>query len=289
MLLLPLLLTRCGGSLGDASGPLIDETLQREVHAGQLAYELERNEEAVADYRTALIRAETRDDPGAIGDVGYDLAVAELSGNEPARALADARATRAELERRGVKPFPALLLVEATALYRTGATAAADAVAQRIQRSGDADAAASATFLRGLIADERGDEAGLAAAVSALVAAATESLEADSAELAARLALRQNDPMRARQRAARAVELRQATLDYRGLARALAIEGAAAARSGDAKSAADLFLRAGRSAAMQSDKKSARLWLERAASLASGEGIGRDASALLHNLDQGNP
>ena len=94
--------------------------LQRQTHAGQLAFELERNEEAAAQYRTALSRAQARDDPDAIGDMGYNLAVAELRANAPDKALADARATRIELERRGSKPFPALLLAEATALYRTG-------------------------------------------------------------------------------------------------------------------------------------------------------------------------
>jgi hypothetical protein len=52
-----------------------------------------------------------------------------------------------------------------------------------------------------------------------------------------------------RRQAARAAGLRQATLDYRGLARALAIEGVAVERAGDKIAAADLFLRAGRSAA----------------------------------------
>ena len=65
-------------------------------------------------------------------------------------------------------------------------------------------------------------------------------------------------------------ELRQATLDYRGLARALAIEATAAQRGGNEAAAADLFLRAGRSAAMQGDKNNARVWLSRAISLGAG-------------------
>ena len=64
--------------------------LQREMHAGQLAFELERSEEAAAQYRTALNRAQARDDADAIGDTGYDLAVAELRANAPDKALADA-------------------------------------------------------------------------------------------------------------------------------------------------------------------------------------------------------
>jgi hypothetical protein len=289
-LLLTVLLAGCGGSASDATAPPappVDPTLQREVQAGDLAYEMERNEEAAAQYRAALARAQARDDPQAIGDTSYDLAVAELHANEPARALGDARGTRAELARRGIKPFPALLLAEATALYRTGAVAEADRAARRIQPSEDAEAAARATFLRGLIADERRDEAELVIAADTLKAATTPSLEADSAELAARLALRRNDPAGARRQAIRAAALRQATLDYRGLARALAIEGTAAARSRDA-SAADLFLRAGRSAAVQGDEKCARAWLGRAAALAPGQAVGRDATALLHALDRSN-
>jgi hypothetical protein len=260
--------------------------LQRQTHAGQLAFELERNEEAAEQYRTALSRAQTRDDPDAIGDTGYNLALAELRANAPEKALADARATRIELERRGAKPFPALLLVEATALYRTGAAAEADRAAQGIQQSGDQDAVARATFLRGLIADDRGDEAGLAGAANGLVGAKTPPFEADLAELSARLALRRRDPARAREQAARAAELRQATLDYRGLARALAIEGAAAERTGDKIAAADLFLRAGRSAAAQGDKVSARLWLRRVTSLAPGQPVSHDASDLLRGIDK---
>ena len=259
--------------------------MQRDTNAGRLAYELERDEEAATQYRAALTRAQERDDLAAIGDAGYNLAVVELRANAPDRALADARATRAELERRGATPFPALLLAEATALYRTGAVAEADTAAQPIQRAGDVDAAARATFLRGLIADERGDETGLAAAVDALNAAKTPPLEADFAELAARLALRRSDPAHAQRQAARAAELRQEALDYRGLARALAVEAVAAERAGD-EAAADFFLRAGRSAAAQGDKADARKWLRRATSLAPGQPVGRAAADLLRSLDQ---
>ncbi len=96
-----------------------------------------------------MTRAHERDDLEAIGDSGYNLAVAELHANAPDHALAAARATRAEIERRGAKPFPVLLLVEATALYRTGAAAEADVAAQRIQRSEDADAVPRQLFCAG--------------------------------------------------------------------------------------------------------------------------------------------
>jgi len=284
VVLLLLLIAACGGSAPDTAPPT-DDTLQRETHAGRLAYELERDEEAVARFRAALARAQERDDLSAIADNGYNLAVAELRANAPDRALADARATRMELERRGAKPFPALQLAEATALYRTGAVAEADRMAQVVQHSEDAEAAARATFLRGLIADDRGDLAGLATAVDALSAEETPPFEADAAELAARLALRRGDAVLARLQAARAVELRQTTLDYRGLARALALEGAEAEHTADKAVAADLFLRAGRSAVMQGDQSDARAWLGRAIFLGTGQPVGRDASDLLRELN----
>jgi hypothetical protein len=91
---------------------------------------------------------------------------------------------------------------------------------------------------------------------------------------------------RAREQAAHAAGLRQATLDYRGLARALAIEGVAAERAGDKLAAADFFLRAGRSAATQGDETSARNWLRRAISLAPTRLVGRDAADLLRDIDK---
>src|SRR5215472_18329749 len=89
------------------------------------------------------------------------------------------------------------------------------------------------------------------------------------------------DAALAQQQAARAAELRQTTLDYRGLARALALEGVAAERAGDKVAAADLFLRAGRSAVMQGDQSNARVWLGRAIFLGTGQPVGRAALDLL--------
>jgi tetratricopeptide (TPR) repeat protein len=287
LLLVFLLLAGCGGSAPDESKKPADQALERESEAGRVAYDLEHPEEAAEKYRTALERAQARDDLGQIGTLGYNLAVAELQANAPDRALAAARSTRTELERRGAKPFPALTLVEATALYRTNAVAEADAVAAQAEGGGDADASARATFLRGLIADERGNEPGLTAAADKLRGAKTPPLQADAAELAARVALRRGDPTLALQEAGRAEALRRDTVDYRGLARVLALQGEAAMRTGDRQSAADLFWRAGRSAAAQGDAKIARQWLRQAANLAPDQPVGKAAKDLLAKLDRG--
>jgi len=285
-LLLALLLAGCGGLRLTAPAPGTDETLQRDMQGGSLAYNAERPAEAIAQYQAALTRAQARDDIGAMGDFSYDLALSELDANAPDRALAVARSAREELERRGAAPFPALLLVEATALYRLGRPAEADATAQRVQAGADAQSAARAIFLRGLMADERGDEAGLASAAGALPASTVPALQADASELAARLDLRRRDWSRAVADAERAVTARRDALDYRGLSRALALAGAGAEGGGDSAAAGDFFLRAGRSAAAQNDNAMARPWLERASRLGLNQPVGASADALLQQIDR---
>jgi tetratricopeptide (TPR) repeat protein len=211
--------------------------------------------------------------------------VAELEANHPDKALEVARSTDQEVKRRGGVPFAGLTLVEATALYRTGDLDGADELAKRAAAAGDPQAAARATFLRGLIADDHGDEAGLAAATQALKQATDPSLQADAKELAARLSLRQKSFAEAQADAEQAALLRQKTLDYRGLARALALGGEAANDAGDAKAASDLYLRAGRSAAAQGDADSARKWLEESARLATDESVRNEANELLKSLN----
>ncbi len=285
VLLLALLLAGCGGAAPKPAQPE-DQTLQRDTSAGDLAYTLERPEEAVAQYQAALTRAQARDDVTAIGDLGYDLAVAELRADAPEQALAVARETRAEFERRKIAPFPALLLAESTALYRLGRMGEADQLASGAASGTDALTSARAIFLRGMIADRSGDAAGLAAAVAALHPADDASLQADASELAARLALRQGEPARAVAAAEHAAALRQETIDYRGLARSLALAGESAKQQGDAAAAALFFLRAGRSAAAQHDVAAARPWLEQAVALGNHQSAGDAAQALLRDLDQ---
>ena len=76
----------------------------------------------------------------------------------------------------------------------------------------------------------------------------------DRAELQARIA---HDPALA----LHAADLRRDALDYRGMARALALAGRF---SPDAGQSASLFLRAGQSAAAQHDVAQARTWLAKA-------------------------
>jgi tetratricopeptide (TPR) repeat protein len=251
-------------------GPPEDRTLARLGHAGDIAFNLEQPEQAAEQYRAALARARTRDDAAAIADAGFNLATAQLRAGQPRAALDTARQLQAELARRGVAE-PAFDLVAATALFRLNDLAAADVLAAGLTRQTDPALADSAWFLRGLIADTGADGPGLATAAASLTAAADAG---DSAELRARVS---HD----RALALRAADLRRDALDYRGMARCLAL---AARYTPDASSAADLYLRAGRSAAAQGDVQQARIWLSAARDRAPDAVLRTEAEQAQHDL-----
>jgi hypothetical protein len=278
------LLCACSGNDKPAAAPPEDQALVRHEQAGKIAYDLDRPDEAVAQFEAALSQAQARDDLQAIAGLSFNLAVAQLRANRPRDALTTTQQARAELVRRGSKPFPALLLAEATAQYRLEDRDRADATAAEVEGAGDADAAAGASFLRGLIADEAGNEPGLRAAAGRLSGVSAPLRVADRLELQARLDMRQGNLVPARSAAMQAAGIRQEGLDYRGMARALAVAALAAERAGEHELAADLYLRAGRSAAAQSDAATARPWLERALSLTEDDATEQAAEAALAGL-----
>jgi hypothetical protein len=282
-----LLLASCGR--GDQPTAPTDTTLRANAYAGSEAFSLERPEEAAVQYQHALDRARARDDAGAIGDDGFDLTVALLAANHPAQALASARMTRAELARRGAVSFPALDLAEATALYRIGDKTEADRLAEQVQAGADPVAAARASFLRGLIADDAGDVAGLDDAIARLAQPASEDQRADADELIARRDLRQRMFSAATDAAGRAANLRRTALDYRGMARALSVAADATARSGNPQAAAELYMRAGQSAAAQGDGDSARPWLRQVLALSRDEALREAAQQAIAALAKPPP
>jgi hypothetical protein len=274
-----------GCSSAPAPAPPADVQMEQAGRAGEAALSLDRPHEAAQQFREALRRGELRDDLGAISDYGYDLAVAQLADNQPEAALATARMVSAELARRHAAGFPALTLLEATALYRIGSRAQADTLAAPLEQSGDRQVAVKACFLRGLIADDQGNTVALDAALRCLGQPTTDAERADALELSARLSLRRGNSAAAETAAERAADLRREGRDYRGMARALALAGAAARQGGSIAAAASLYVQAGRTAAVQGDGTSARLWLQQALLLAQDAALRAEAERLLSGLE----
>jgi len=242
----------------------------------------------VTQYHAALVRAQERDDVTAIAITGYDMAVAQLRANQPKAALGTVRTIRAELARRSKVGFAELDLLEATALYRLGEHNAADRTAATLVQGGNAEVTARAAFLRGLIADERNDPVVLLAMRQAIGTSNDVDLRADAAELNARILRRQAAWGPARAAAIQAADLRREMLDYRGMVRALSLAADVAERSRDRAAAADLYLRAGRSAADQSDAVEARRLIQRAITLSADPQLRNAARTALAGLANHN-
>ncbi len=247
-----------------------DPALTRLHHAGDIAFDLDRPDQAAEQYRAELAHARTRDDAAAIADAGFNLATAELTAGHPAQAMQTTTDLQSELGRRGIVD-PDFNLVAATALFRMDDLPAADRTAAAVTAGRDPALTNPAWFLRGLIADRQGDRSSLTRAAASLTATAD---PADIAELQARLT---HD----RALALRSADLRRDRLDYRGMARGLAL---AAQTTPDPRIAADLYLRAGRSAAAQGDVQQARIWLTKAGDLTADATVRSTAQRALHDL-----
>lgn len=268
-----LLLAACSGSPPD-EGPPPDRRLEQTNRAGTQALALNQTAEAIRQYRAALTLAYERDDAEAIGDVGYNLAVAQLRAGSGADAMRTVRETRAELDRRRKLPPPELILVQAAAAYRLGAGDEALAAAQEVLARSplDRETASRAWYIRGAVLADRGDGQGLAQALAAIPRSAQPDQEGDRLELSGRAALLAGATDRAARELEQAADQRRLALDYRGMARALSLAGEAALREGRAGNAAVLFLRAGRSALLQGDVVTGRTLLDRADRLARQSG-----------------
>lgn len=280
-------LAGCGGG---RTGPQ-DDMLDQAMETGRQAVALDRLELAEIQYRLAGRRAMARDDAGAIGDAGYDLAVVQLDQGRAADALRTLSATRGAMAVRGWGgPDAALDLVQATALHRLKRDDEAAAPAGRAMGSADPAIAEHAALLSGLIADARGDRAGLSAALEYLARErtaprrpVTPKWQADEDELRARLLLA-SDPLRARDLARAAADRRRQIVDYRGMARALVLASHAAARGGDGQGASSLAMQAAQSTAAQGEKP--RNVIAQGAVSVTVEGVpAEDAAIAAHGPD----
>jgi tetratricopeptide (TPR) repeat protein len=265
-----LMLAACGGKPADP-GPPPDNRLEQANRAGTQALSMDQPDLAMRQYQIALQRAYERDDSGAIADISYNLALAQLKAGDAKAALATVKGTRIDLERRHAAVPAELYLVQAAAAYRSGDPSAADTAAQEAlsHPANDPSTVPRAWFIRGLVAAQRSDGAGLAQAIAALPPAPKQpDLQADREELLGRTAMLDGRPAEALSSFEQSATSRQQALDYRGMARALSLAGEAALRTGRTADAADLYFRAGRSALLQGDDATARTALKQAEDLA---------------------
>jgi hypothetical protein len=270
---LVLLLAACGGGAPADEGPPPDRRLEQANQAGTRALAVNRTADAIKQYRAALAIAYERDDATAIGDVGYNLAVAQLRSGAPSEAARTVREIRSELERRRQLPPPELVLVQAAAAYRLGAAEEAlAATGEVLARSPPSEIATRAQYIRGAVSADRGDAQGLAQALAAIPPSARPDQESDRLELSGRAAMLSGSIDRAARDFEQAADQRRLALDYRGMARALSLAGDAVLRAGRTGDAAVLFLRAGRSALLQGDAATGKTLLDRADQLARQSG-----------------
>lgn len=283
-------LAACGGTATPPPEPP-DRELASDRKLARFALDRGQYDQSVKLYQRTLDRAYARDEAAVIAQVGYESAVALLRAGQAADAAARARGVREELLRRGVAPQPELLLTEAVALYASGDALAAESAATAAAAapaSADSEAiAVRAAHVRGMIAADRADAPALSQALAAMGKPEAVGLRADKMELTGRRTLLQADAVAAEALFLETADLRRDSDDYVGVARATAFAGAAAESAGQPQAAADLYLRAGRSAANLDRPVDAETWLRQAERIAASTGqrdvltaVRRELSAL---------
>ncbi len=292
LILVVLLITAggCGSSRVVQKGSGVDENLARLNRSARMAYDNGQLEQAANLYHQALNRAYLRDDRMAIVDAQYNLAVCMLGLRSYDKALVWVHQAQNELVRGEESVTADILLLEATILFRTGQLDDAWQITDQILLPSNqpAEAVESKThFLRGLIADKRGDTNQLRKEINALNSFADSGLKADREELSGRLAMAENNWEAAIQAFDSTAGHRREKLDYRKMVQALALAGEACDRAGKPSDAAKRYFRAGRSAARQGINQDAIQWLERAEQLAGQAGdepLKQEVHSYLKNL-----
>lgn len=271
IMLLPLL-AGCSSST-DETVQVQDQAWTQAMDAGENALALERYPVAERSYREAARLALRRNDPAAISDAAYNLAVTQLAAGNATGALTTVAQARATLRIRageeagppGALPGAASTrqstqtmagpdlsgfdLISAAAYMRLNRLPQAGDSALRASQSPQQDIALRGSFLRGLVAAQTGQQDILQETIRQLAAVKpprTAVLEGDQAELEA-LAVLRTEPQTAMARAARSADLRRQTGDYHAMAQALTVEARAARFAGQSDKASRLLAQAAQS------------------------------------------
>jgi tetratricopeptide (TPR) repeat protein len=285
-LICPLVLGGCASSPELKPAAIVKH--QSLVRSAHLAFRQGQYAQAATLYQAVLEEALAEDDPEAIVDARFNLALSQTYLGRYEAALAQVEQAEAERVRRGLHRDPDLQLLLATIHYRAGNAPQAASALDALLRapSPKPTTRAKAHFLAGLMAADRRDAEGIRSHIAAIDSDATPGMDADRLELKGRLAGLADVTDKALTLLDRAVVLRRIDRDYRGMVRALATAGDLAERAQRRVLAGNYLLRAGRSAAQRSEPE-AREWLERARDLGKRSGdsaLVSEAEAVLAGM-----
>ncbi len=277
LILVVLLITAggCGSSRVVQEGPGVDENLARLNRSARIAFDNGQLEQAANLYRQALDRAYLRDDRQAVVDAQYNLAVCMLGLRSYDKALERVHQAQNELVRGEQSITADILLLEAAILFRTGKPDKAWQITDQILSASERPPGAVESkthFLRGLMADQRGDTGQLGREIDALAKSGNPGRQADREELTGRLARAEGNWEAAIKAFDLTVRLRRENLNYGEMAQALALAADACQRAGKPSEAAKRYFWAGRSAVQQGNNQDAIRWLNNAVQLAGQAG-----------------
>lgn len=265
----------CGSARVGAKSAGVDENLVRLNRSARIAYDNGQLEQAANLYRQALDRAYLRDDRQAVVDAQYNLAVCMLGLRSYDKALERVHQAQNELVRGEQSITADILLLEAAILFRTGKPDKAWQITDQILSASKRPPGAVESkthFLRGLMADQRGDTGQLSREIEALAKSDNPGRQAEREELTGRLARAEGNWEAAIKAFDLTVRLRRENLNYGEMSQALALAADACQRAGKPSEAAKRYFWAGRSAVQQGNNQDAIKWLNSAVQLAGQAG-----------------
>ena len=285
-----MMINGCGATPRNSTEPAVDEALESTNHVARSAFEKGMYKQAAGIYQTVLQMAYVRNDPTVILNTRYNLAICLMELERYPEAMNLINQVREELLVESEKMPPDLLLLEATIYYRNNQLEDSWRTTDKIltgNASSPPTIKTKTCFLRGLIASDRNDLAGLHEAMQNMGQPESLVVQSDRKELQGRLALAEKKWDQAIIVLDQATRLRRENQDYRRMAITLALSAAASEKVGKTEAAAARYLQAGRSAAFRDDRSNARTWLTRAALLfnqAGNDALFAESQSLLSRL-----
>lgn len=248
-----------------------DERLEQLNNSARAAFGQGAVSQAEKLYERVLMRAYIRDDLPAIVDAKYNLGVCRLRLRHYESALATALSAERDAVGIGDRPLADILLMEAQILYRMGKEDDAWDISEKLIkriRLIPQETSAMLHALRGRIACKSGEIHTAREELGAMGEVNADQLLAERAELIGCIALKGGNFQKASRAFDDAAAFHRKAMHYALMAEALAHAGKAYKQSGEPGTAANRFLRAGRSAQLQEMAQEAVQWL----TLASGHG-----------------